>query len=122
MRNIRSGLGLITLGILLSAEIASAQTNFVNANPTPLRTDHLALTQNNTSEQIEQLIQEAEAALQAGELAVAEETLRKILQLDPNDAHAHSALGAALNEQGRYEEAEAALRQAIELNPDDPLA
>ena len=35
----------------------------------------------------------------------------------PNHALAHSGLGAALNELGRFEEAETHLRRAIALNP-----
>ena len=43
---------------------------------------------------------------------------QKSVQLDPQDAAAHSNLGNTLKEQGRLNEAEASLRQAIALKPD----
>ena len=42
---------------------------------------------------------------------------QKSVQLDPQDAEAHSNLGVILKELGRLDEAEASLRQAITLKP-----
>ena len=43
---------------------------------------------------------------------------QKSVQLDPQDAAAHSNLGVTLQELGKLDEAEASLRQAITLKPD----
>ena len=43
---------------------------------------------------------------------------RKLVQLAPQDAEAHSNLGVTLKELGRLDEAEASYRQAIVLKPD----
>ena len=43
---------------------------------------------------------------------------QKSVQLDPQDAEAHSNLGVILQELGRLKEAEASYRQAIALKPD----
>jgi len=53
----------------------------------------------------------------SGRLHSAEAANQKAIALEPNDAEAHSNLGAVLNELGRREEAEASYRKAIVLNP-----
>jgi predicted O-linked N-acetylglucosamine transferase (SPINDLY family) len=42
--------------------------------------------------------------------------------LQPDNADSHNLLGLALMEQGRLEEAEAAVREALRLHPDNPAA
>ncbi len=44
--------------------------------------------------------------------------MQKSVQLAPQDAEAHSNLGATLKELGRLDEAEASYTQAIALKPD----
>jgi Flp pilus assembly protein TadD len=46
-----------------------------------------------------------------------EPTLRKLVELQPNDAHAHSQLGQLLLQTGRKEEALTHLREALRLEP-----
>ena len=49
-----------------------------------------------------------------------ERDLRRILELDPDNAHALNALGFTFAERNiRLEEAEALIRKALELKPDD---
>ncbi len=47
----------------------------------------------------------------------AQEVLEKATQVDPSDAHAFTALGMALCDQGKYEAAVAPLEKALDLNP-----
>ena len=44
---------------------------------------------------------------------------RKAIELDPTNAAMHGTLGSALLTLGRYEEAEASTRRAIDLLPSD---
>jgi tetratricopeptide (TPR) repeat protein len=57
-------------------------------------------------------------------VAVAEAVaaLREAVRLDPRYAYAHRRLGAALLDQGHYNEAEAAEREAIRLDPHNAFA
>lgn len=48
--------------------------------------------------------------------------LRKVVELQPEDAEGWHDLGDALAAEGRTEEAADAFRKAVELNPDDELA
>jgi tetratricopeptide (TPR) repeat protein len=57
-----------------------------------------------------------------GRLEEAETAYREAIQLNPQDAVAHTNLGLLLKEQGRAEEAEAAYCEAIRLNPQDAVA
>src|SRR6202012_5566042 len=52
--------------------------------------------------------------------ADAEDVLEKATQIDPTHARAQAALGMALSDQGRYEEAIPALEKSLELNAGDP--
>jgi len=53
--------------------------------------------------------------------AEAQRILGELVQRRPGDAEAHNLLGMILAEQSRMGEAEAALRRAVELAPDQPL-
>jgi len=55
---------------------------------------------------------------QTGRISEALVASQKAVEIDPEDAEAHSNLGNTLKELGRLEEAEASHRQAIELKPD----
>jgi Flp pilus assembly protein TadD len=52
----------------------------------------------------------------------AERLLRTATQLDSNYHEAHGRLGILLLELGRYSEAEAELKRAIEIDPTDAVA
>ena len=62
------------------------------------------------------------AAYNTANFAHAEEEFRKATQADPNSALAWNDLGAALNGEGAWDAAVAALRQAIALDPTLQLA
>jgi len=57
---------------------------------------------------------EAQGALGSGDFAGAEARLREVLETEPDNARAHSLLGFAIHQQGRYEEALAQHRKAAE--------
>ena len=52
--------------------------------------------------------------------ADAQDVLEKATQIDPTHARAQAALGMALSDQGKYEEAIPALEKSIELNAGNP--
>lgn len=58
-----------------------------------------------------------EASVQAGQLDRAESQLREVLREKPSSARAHYELAQVLAREGRYLEAEQALRQAQQLDP-----
>ena len=58
-----------------------------------------------------------EASVQAGQFDRAESQLREVLREKPTSARAHYELGQVLAREGRYFEAEQALRQAQKLEP-----
>lgn len=57
-----------------------------------------------------------------GDLAQAESSYRKAIEIKPDYADAHSGLGIVLNKLGQPENAAAALRRAAHLKPADPEA
>ena len=59
---------------------------------------------------------------QTGRIIESLTAMQKSVQLEPQDAEAHSNLGVTLKELGRLDEAEASYRQAIALKPDYALA
>ena len=55
-------------------------------------------------------------------LDLMESRLRRVIELDPEHAHAYNALGYSLADRGlRLDEAEAFIERALELMPDDPF-
>ena len=60
--------------------------------------------------------------LKLGEMAKLQETMELLLDLTPNDAHAHLNLGIALYNQKKLPDADIHLRKAVESAPDDPAA
>jgi Flp pilus assembly protein TadD len=58
--------------------------------------------------------------LSSGHSADAIRPLATLAQLDPADWRARSALGVALDEQGRYEEARRAYKEALAIKADEP--
>ncbi|WP_068808737.1 tetratricopeptide repeat protein [Thauera phenolivorans] len=68
------------------------------------------------------LYESAMLAERLDRLDTMEERLRRVIELDPEHAHAYNALGYSLADRGlRLEEAQALIEQAIELSPDDPF-
>jgi Flp pilus assembly protein TadD len=57
--------------------------------------------------------------VQSGRLADGERALRKAIAGGEADWRVHSALGSALDQQGRYQEARQCYEQALELKPDE---
>lgn len=70
----------------------------------------------------ELLYDSALLAERLGQVDVAEARLRKLIQLQPDSAHAYNALGYSLAERGvRLEEARELIARALALAPDDPF-
>lgn len=68
------------------------------------------------------LYDQAMAAERINRLDVLEASLRKLIQLKPDHAHAYNALGYTLADRGiRLEEARQLLETALRLAPDDPF-
>ncbi len=63
----------------------------------------------------------AEAFMEAGRFADAEELFVKLLKLNPEEAETYNRLGIALRRQGKYDEAEAYYRMALESHPQNPV-
>jgi tetratricopeptide (TPR) repeat protein len=57
----------------------------------------------------------------AGELPLAEGQWRSFLKVQPGDADALSSLGSVLADEKKYEEAQGALEQAIQLKPEEKV-
>ncbi|HBL10310.1 MAG TPA: peptidase S1, partial [Cyanobacteria bacterium UBA11162] len=70
---------------------------------------------------VEQLIQQGEAAINAGNYNEAEALIRRVIESDPNNARAYNFLGIVLVEQEKLEEAVASFQTAIQLNPNDAI-
>jgi len=62
------------------------------------------------------------ALMQAGEMSLAIESLKKANQLDPDHVLTLVALGLALNNRKQYEEARLYLRRGVDLEPDSAEA
>ncbi|MEH2412751.1 tetratricopeptide repeat protein [Nostoc sp.] len=69
-----------------------------------------------------QLLQQANALYNQGDLTGAEENLRKFIKKSPEDAFAHFQLGNVLFRQKQPEEAISSYREAIRLQPKYALA
>ncbi|MDA1332003.1 MAG: hypothetical protein O3A65_05905 [Proteobacteria bacterium] len=68
------------------------------------------------------LYSSAMAAEQIGRLDILEIRLRRLMELQPNNAQAYNALGYTLvDKTDRFEEAKTLLVRALELSPDDPV-
>ena len=62
-------------------------------------------------------LQQGELALDSGQIDLAIELFRRVVQLAPDNVEAHGNLGIALKAAGRIDEAIAIYRQAIRLSP-----
>jgi tetratricopeptide (TPR) repeat protein len=69
----------------------------------------------------ELLYDHAMAAERLDKVAVMEASLRRLLAMQPDNAHAHNALGYSLADRGlRLDEAQALIERALRLSPEDP--
>jgi tetratricopeptide (TPR) repeat protein len=68
------------------------------------------------------LVAQAERAFAAKDYVKAEENYLAILQQDERNAYTHANLGAIKLEQGKLDEAERHIQQALSLSPDDAFA
>jgi tetratricopeptide (TPR) repeat protein len=68
------------------------------------------------------LVAQAERAFAAKDYAKAEENYLAILRQDERNAYTHANLGAIKLEQGKLDEAEQHIQQALSLSPDDAFA
>jgi len=68
------------------------------------------------------IIAEAAEHQQAGDIQVAIRLYRAVLSRNPGQVDAWRLLGVALSQEGRFEEAETALRRAVDLAPDFAFA
>src|SRR6185369_12231059 len=74
-------------------------------------------TPQRTSGNVDTLLSEAGALVQAGRLAEAEAATRKIITIHPRNAEAHSLLGVILDQRGATAEAEKEYGVALRLQP-----
>src|SRR5215212_9579257 len=70
-----------------------------------------------TSPNVDTMLSEAGALVQAGRLAEAEAATRKILTSHPRNAEAHSLLGVVLDQRGATADAENEYAAALRLQP-----
>ncbi len=89
-------------------------------NRQPLKTDKHSKSQSSLAEQaidVQAKLFEALQLHKAGNLLGAEQGYRQVIALRPNIASAHNALGAALQAQGRHDDALQAFNAALEIDP-----
>jgi Tfp pilus assembly protein PilF len=94
------------IGLLLQGDIKGAEATF------------LKVTQMDPG-YADGWVNVARARIQEGNMAAAEEVLRKALEIDPKLAKTHFFLGTALKSLGRYDDALGHLRIAADLYPRD---
>src|ERR1700704_6431448 len=66
---------------------------------------------------VEQYSEEGQRALAAGNYSTAEQAFEQLRNLEPGVAEVHANLGLIYFQQGKFEEAVPALRQALKLKP-----
>lgn len=67
------------------------------------------------------LLKVAETYMENNRFAEAEELFLKLLKTNKNDVEAYNRLGIALRRQGKFDEAEAYYRMALESHPENPI-
>jgi tetratricopeptide (TPR) repeat protein len=72
--------------------------------------------------QLDQLVEEGDKALSEHRYADAETAYEKVRSLQPAVAEIHAKLGVAYFQEGKFEQAASALRQALKLKPGLPRA
>lgn len=76
----------------------------------------------NTETPIQGLFRAANQAARNRDYSTCAQLLEKVVAADPNYKNAWNYLGWTYNALGKYEKAEAALRNAVAVNPQDPSA
>lgn len=75
-----------------------------------------------TPDDSDALYEHAMLADKLGQYADMERSLRRVIQIDPNNAHAHNALGYAMADRNdRLPQAKALIEKALSLLPNDPF-
>jgi len=100
--------------LLLQVRLSNASTSRYYA----ARDSLLAAAQSVAPDELIVLVAQALRADSANELDVAEKTWQHILEINPNFAGAYNFLGYLYLNQGRYDEAEAAMRRYAFVAPD----
>ena len=74
-----------------------------------------------TPDSPELLYDHAMAAERVDKIEVMEASLRRLITMQPDNAHAHNALGYSLADRGlRLDEAQASIERALRISPEDP--
>ncbi len=80
-----------------------------------------AVKQSSQTERGDILRRVAEAYMENGHFAEAEELFLKLIKLDPDQVETYNRLGIALRRQGKYDDAETYYRMALESHPQNPV-
>ena len=84
--------------------------------------DLLGAAAERDSDDVDLLYQQAMVAERMNRLDVMERLLRRVIDLKPDHAHAHNALGYSLADRGlELQQARALIQRALELMPGDPF-
>ncbi|MEH1998560.1 MAG: tetratricopeptide repeat protein [Nostoc sp.] len=118
MLSIITGIGLSPLVLAVPAKV-SLHSLEQSAQRQPQK---LAQFSDTGTPERSQLVQQANALFNQGDLTGAEENLRKFIKKSPEDAFAHFQLGNVLFRQKKAEEAISSYREAIRLQPKYALA
>ncbi|MDF5738617.1 MULTISPECIES: tetratricopeptide repeat protein [unclassified Nostoc] len=113
MLSIITAIGLSPLVLAVPAKV-SLHSPEESAQRQP---EKLAQFSNTDTPERSQLLQQANALYNQGDLTGAEDNLRKFIKKSPEDAFAHFQLGNVLFRQKKSEEAISSYREAIRLQP-----
>ena len=100
--------------LLLLSESGCGWLSFRRREPQALRPQEMA--------RLQQLSEQAQSAIDHGDLQTAQLALQQLLVLDPQSADATLRLGKVLQLQERFAEAEGCFKRALELGRDYPEA
>ena len=82
----------------------------------------VAMPSERIQRQIDRLLDQADEAAAARNWALVRELCERIQEFDPDNADAHTNLGAVFLTQGSHDLADREFRAALQLNPDHLLA
>jgi tetratricopeptide (TPR) repeat protein len=108
--------GSILVFRLTAADLAAALRG------PPAELDEMSWMEREAGGSAADLVRRGEAALEAGDLLQAEQTLEQATRLEPADPRGWQALAKAYDRRGRPDKAISAFDRAIVIEPDDPVA